>query len=158
MANLDWANSQMANKSGIAKAYDFMNVNKALSALAYTFQEAEKKIFKFVGLYYGENIDPSDSEITSLLDIYIQYPSDFSYTALSEKLSRLYEGLTTEFSKRFKKLCANQIVDSIFPMLNDADKNEIRNEIDDFYDESDNFGVGDTTLENLNLQENEENI
>ena len=153
IANLDWANSQMANKSGVAKAYDFMNVNKALSALAYSFQEAEKKIFKFIGLYYGEEIDASDATIKSSLDVYIQYPSEFSYTALTEKLTRLYEGLTTEFSKKFKKLCANQIVDSLFPMLNEDDKTEIHEEIETFYDESENFGIGDTTLENINLDE-----
>lgn len=133
IANLDWANSQMANKSGIAKAYDFMNVNKALSALAYSLQEGEKKLFKLFAKYYGAETDLSDSELKGEYDIYIQYPSEFSYTALSEKLSRLYEGLTTEFSKRFKKLCAQQIVDSIFPMLADNTKKEINDEIEEYY-------------------------
>ena len=158
IANLDWANSQMANKSGIAKAYDFMNVNKALSALAYAFQEAEKRIFRFIARYHGEDIDASDAKLDSSLDVYIQYPSEFSYTALTDKLSRLYEGLTTEFSKRFKKLCANQIVDSIFPMLNEADKSEIEQEIESFYDSSDLTGVDDKTLEELAALQNEEQL
>lgn len=133
IANLDWSNSQMANKSGIAKAYDFMNVNKALGALSYSLQEAEKKVFRFIAKYYGANIDASNSDLSGPLDIYIQYPTEFSYTALSDKLSRLYEALTTEFSTRFKKLCASQIVESLFPMLNIEDKTEIDEEIEQYF-------------------------
>lgn len=150
IANLDWSNSQMANKSGIAKAYDFMNVNKALGTIAYSMQEGEKKIFRIIAKYYGATIDASNSAIDNPLDIYIQYPQEFSYTALSDKLSRLYEALTTQFSNKFKKLCAAQIVDSLFPMMNEEDKREIDDEIETFYNENpDAFGVEDKSIDEL---------
>ena len=140
----------MANKSGIAKAYDFMNVNKALGTIAYSMQEGEKKIFRIIAKYYGATIDASNSAIDNPLDIYIQYPQEFSYTALSDKLSRLYEALTTQFSNKFKKLCAAQIVDSLFPMMNEEDKREISDEIETFYNENpDAFGVEDKSIDEL---------
>lgn len=133
IANLDWANSSMGAKSGIAKAYDFMNVNKTLSTVAFGLQEGEKKIFKLIAKYYGIDIDVNDTKVSNNLDIYIQYPTEFSYSAVQEKLSRLYEALNTSFSTKFLKLVSQDIVDTMFPMLNSEVKMEISEEIEAFY-------------------------
>lgn len=136
IANLDWANSSMGAKSGVAKAYDFMNVNKTLSTVAFGLQEGEKKIFKLLAKYYGVDIDVNDDDISNPYDIYIQYPTEFSYSAVQEKLTRLYEALNTGFSTKFLKLVSQDIVDTMFPMLNDDAKGEIAEEIEAFYAEA----------------------
>lgn len=148
-------NTKDVGKSGIAKAYDFMNINKTLAAIAYTFQEAERSIFQIIGKYYGTEVSfDSDNKFENELDIFIQYPTEFAITAVADRLSRLYEGLTTEFSKRFKKLCASGIVEANFPMLNEETKKEIDDEIETYYESEDSgAGLGEETVDNLDQLE-----
>lgn len=149
ISNISWS-TQDAGKSGTAKAYDFMNINKTLAAIAYSFQEAEKAIFRIIGKYYGTSVSfSSESSFSSDLDIYIEYPTEFSVTAVAERLSRLYEGLNTEFSKKFKKLCAQGVVEANFPMLNEETKREIDAEIDEFFDSEEGTGLGEDTVDSM---------
>lgn len=134
IANLDYSQATQP-QSGVSKAYDLLSISKTLIALAKTMAGGEKQIFKYVAKYYGQDINPSDAKLESDFDVYIEYPSDFSYTAVAERLQRYYEALTTQFSAKFKKLAAMQIVNTLFPALPEKTKEVIKTEIESFYDE-----------------------
>lgn len=134
MANLDWSQAQTVNQSGVAKAYDFMNVNKTLSSIAYSLQEAEKKIFKIRASFYARDGKTEELESKGESPITIQYPTDFAFTAIMEKLQQLYDALSTTFSVTFKKRVAERIVDTIFPALPEEDKKAIKTEIEESFD------------------------
>ena len=85
IANLDYSQATQP-QSGVSKAYDLLSISKTLIALAKTMAGGEKQIFKFVAKYYGQDINPSDAKLESDFDVYIEYPSDFSYFLSNQTL------------------------------------------------------------------------
>lgn len=152
MSNLSADPSADSNKSGVAKSYDFIAVNKTLTSLSSILEKAEKNIISFIARFNGESVDPYDTNIKGQFDVTIQYPTDFSISALQDTLERYYEALNTNFSLKFKKLVAENIVSTIFPTLNSKDVKLIHEEIDsslkelpDPIDDSDNSLYGQET-------------
>lgn len=128
LANLNWGSNQLPNTSGVAKAYDFMTIAKNLAALSYLLNEAENKVFKIFKLYYKDN---KDYECT------VQYPKDFSFVSLYERLDMIFTVLSQGISERFNELVKKQVVETILPNLTPSDKKVIFKEIEDTSDEED---------------------
>lgn len=113
-------------KSGTSKQYDFMNVNKTLAKISYALQTGEINVFSMINKVYGKNKETASGHPDG---VEIQYPTEFNQVALMDRLEQLYEAVSSQFSKTFRKRAASAIVATLFPLLSEEDSKTIEKEI-----------------------------
>lgn len=117
------------NSSGVAKAFDFERVNALLSAKANSMQAFSNRLENLVRVYHGEN--PEDIDDT---EVNVEYSTNFDVRGLNDELVIANQFSTLMVPMEIRQKHVSDIVDKMWPMLEDAERKKIQSAIDKWED------------------------
>ena len=107
-------------ESGISKAFDFEQTNRALSNISQSWENAEEQIFRFVNLWQGTSYD-----------IFIEYPRTFDIFNFTNELQDMLTINTIGSpSQTFVNEIWKKFVQKKLPQVNKETKDKIITEIE----------------------------
>ena len=107
--------------SGRARQMGFLSVNAALADTSLKYQKFENDISKLAYMFLGK--DPEQYQET-------KYPDTFDIVGLSEEVDSLFKVMSKNFSVRLNKTIQKNIARRALPLVSDAVRTEIENEIE----------------------------
>lgn len=117
------------NSSGVAKAFDFERVNALLSAKANSMQAFSNRLENLVRVYHGEN--PEDIDDT---EVNVEYSTNFDVRGLNDELVIANQFSTLMVPMEIRQKHVSDIVDKMWPMLEDDERKKIQSAIDKWED------------------------
>jgi hypothetical protein len=117
------------NSSGVAKAYDFEKVNALLSAKANAMQVFSNRIENLVKIYHGEKIQDIDQT-----EVNVEYSTNFDVRGLNDELAIANQFSILAVPMEMRRTHMKNIVEKMWPMMDDAEKDKIDSAIDKWED------------------------
>lgn len=117
------------NSSGVAKAFDFERVNALLSAKANSMQAFSNRLENMVRIYHGEN--PAEIDDTA---VNVEYSTNFDVRGLNDELAIANQFSALAVPMDIRKFQMRDIVDKMYPMMEDAERKKIETAIDKWED------------------------
>ncbi|WEU67476.1 portal protein [Xanthomonas phage JGB6] len=117
------------NSSGVAKAFDFERVNALLSAKAMSMQAFSNRLENMVRIWHGE--DPYDIDDT---EVNVEYSTNFDVRSLNDELAIANQLSLLSVPMELRQYQMKDIVDKLYPMLEDAERTKIMKAIDGWED------------------------
>lgn len=123
-------------ESGIAKAFDFVDTNQALSTKAKTLAETEMKItacvFAWEQVKKGAHIESLlEAQETISSKVSVVYPRNFDVRALDKETKAAMDILTMDLSKRFNIQFKKYLVPKYLPNATEEELKEIYKAIEE---------------------------
>jgi len=117
------------NSSGVAKAFDFERVNALLSAKAAAMQAFSNRLENLVQIYHGANPEDLDGDT-----ITVEYSVNFDVRSLNDELAIANQFSLLSVPMELRKIQMKDIVDKMYPMLDDAEREKVLAAIDKWDD------------------------
>jgi hypothetical protein len=117
------------NSSGVAKAFDFERVNALLSAKANSMQAFSNRLENMVRIYHGASLDDIDES-----EINVEYSTNFDVRGLNDELAIANQFSLLAVPMELRRIQLKDIVDKMYPMLEDAERKKIESAIDKWED------------------------
>lgn len=117
------------NSSGVAKAFDFERVNALLSAKANSMQAFSNRLENMVKVYHGANYDEIDET-----EVNVEYSTNFDVRGLNDELAIAAQFATLMVPMEVRKFQMKDIIDKMYPMMEDADRKKIEAALDKWED------------------------
>lgn len=120
-ASMQYTDSGVNVRSGVAKQWNFDQTNRFLASLAKRCETAEKAAGDLVLLWNGKT--PNDT------DVNVQYPGTFNISDLMEEIEQADAIMAMRISKTFATKVAEDLVRKRFPNLTSDEQKTIFDEI-----------------------------
>ncbi len=111
---------QVAQASGVSKAFDFLETNTALAGKAENFQDGEIRAWGMYAKWLGK--DEFDGSLT--------YPDDFDIESLNGEIERALKTKNLEIGDEYRKQVNIAIVKKQFPRMDEDELNKILDDIE----------------------------
>lgn len=113
------------NSSGVAKAYDFEQLNAMLAAKARSLQNIERNIVRIVNAWSGDVEELQDTEEL------VTYPQTFDVRNLADEMDNAQRMSVMNAPKVLRRFQMKRLAGKMFPQAAPADIKEIETDIDD---------------------------
>lgn len=112
------------NSSGVAKAYDFEQLNAMLAAKARSLQNIERNLVRIVNAWSGNK-----QELQEIED-YVTYPQTFDVRNLADEMDNAQRLSVMNAPKKLRRHQMTRMAAKMFPQASDADMKEINDDIE----------------------------
>ena len=113
------AGPSVDSQSGVSKAWDFNQVNSALSAKAKNLQDGEMRIWQIFALWMGIKLTGT-----------ITYPTEFSVSSLQDDMKEAEQAARVQLGRTFDSEIRKTIIKKKFPNKEEKDLEAMFKEVD----------------------------
>lgn len=116
------------NSSGVAKAFDFERVTALLSAKASAMQVFSNRLENMVRIWHGAKPEEIENEVN------VEYSINFDVRTLNDELAIANQLSLLSVPMELRKYQLKDIIDKMYPMLEDAERDTIFKSVDNWED------------------------